>query len=479
MIPVSLEWICEQVQGQLVQAAVGSVSPSAVLQGEVVIDSRNLQAGDLFIAIQGPNFDGHNFCNEVAQQGAFACIVERDLGLAVPQIIVSDSRLALGALGAAVKAEVQPKSVAITGSSGKTTVKEMVAAILRHAPSVDGDVLATLGNFNNDIGVPLTLLRLTHAHRYGVFELGANHRGEIAYTTGLVRPDVAMINNVAPAHVEGFGDICGVAKAKTEIFRGLGEQGIALTNADSEFHDYWQRELAGQHWQTFGLGTERPADYQAHDIELNEDGCAQCRVTTPDGEYSLTLPVPGRHNVANALAAIALCRGLGLPMAEILSGFQHMQSVPGRMLQHTPWSHVRLIDDTYNANVGSAKAAIDVLASLPGRRIFVLGDMGELGTQARAYHEEVGAHGIQAGIDGFYTLGVLSQSASEIFNGHGGRHFDSVESLVAGLQDEIASGEALTILVKGSRSARMERIVNALLTAAQEEQKQQRGNAAC
>lgn len=471
MIPVSLAWITTQVDGEL-----HAQSPQQIIDQHVVIDSRQVQPGDLFIAIKGPNFDAHDFCTDVVAKGAAALIVERRLDLDIAQIVVADSRAALGALGAAVKAEVKPKSVAITGSSGKTTVKEMVAAILRHAPSVTGEVLATDGNYNNDIGVPLTLLRLTHEHSYGVFELGANHRGEIAYTTGLVKPDVAMINNVAPAHVEGFGDICGVAKAKTEIFRGLGAQGLALTNADSEFHDYWQRELGDQHWQTFAI--DHNADYRAIAVQLDENGCAQFELVTAEGNWPVQLPVPGRHNVANALAAVAVCRALGLSIEEILSGFQHMLSVPGRMLTHTPWPHVRLIDDTYNANVGSAKAAIDVLASLPGRRIFVLGDMGELGTQARAYHEEVGEHGISAGIDGLYTLGILSQSASEIFNGHGGRHFDSVDSLVTALHEEIRSEATLTILVKGSRSARMERIVEALLNAAKEEE-QHRRNAAC
>ena len=481
MIPVSLQWITEKVSGHL-QAGDGelvipcSALAKTAMHGMVRIDSRTIQPGDVFIAIKGPNHDGHDFADAVAEAGAIAIICSTPVTAEIPQILVDDTHQALGALAAAVKAEVQPKSCAITGSSGKTTVKEMVATILRQAQSVKGKVLATAGNYNNDIGVPLTLLELTHEHEYGVFELGANHRGEIAYTTNLVKPDVALINNIAPAHVEGFGDICGVVKAKTEIFRGLGEQGIAITNADSDFHEYWLRELEGKNHHTFGLNTEL-ADVSAADIELDSEGCASFSLRADAQTTPVKLAVPGRHNVKNALAAIAICRGLGIPLAEIVSGFGAMPTVPGRMNVHTPAPGIRVIDDTYNANVGSAKAAIDVLASLPGKRIFVFGDMGELGTQARAYHEEVGAHAITAGIDGLFTLGVLSQSASEIFNGHGGRHFDSAESIVGALLELIAEGGDVTILVKGSRSSRMERIVESLLAV--DLQPYLQGKAAC
>lgn len=472
MIPVTLHWIAKQVDGQLVDTTTGAIK----VKGHVVIDSRQVAAGDLFIAIKGPNFDAHDFLAQVAEAGACGVICEREMPIEVPQIIVQDTRRALGDLAAAVKAEVNPRSVAITGSSGKTTVKEMIGAILAQADSVKGEVLVTAGNYNNDIGVPLTLLRLTQAHTHAVLELGANHRGEIAYTTSLVKPDAAMINNVAPAHVEGFGDICGVAKAKTEIFRGLGETGLALTNADSDFHEFWLRELQGRNHKTFGI--ENPeADLRATDIKINQDGCAQFTLHAEGETHRVTLTLPGKHNVLNALAAVAMCRALGLSFAEIVRGFSNMQAVPGRMVVHKPVPGVQLIDDTYNANVGSAKAAIDVLASLPGRRLFVFGDMGELGANARAYHEEVGAYAISAGIDGLFTLGVLSQSASEIFNGHGGRHFDSIEALVDGLLEEIRQQPEITVLVKGSRSSRMERIVTSLL--AHDLNTQRRGKTAC
>ncbi|RUO23521.1 UDP-N-acetylmuramoyl-tripeptide--D-alanyl-D-alanine ligase [Aliidiomarina iranensis] len=491
MIPVSLAWVAEKTQGQLQGGSGEALLPSScvakhVVTGNVVIDSRQVQPGDLFIALKGPNHDAHDYADGVAAAGAIAIICSRPLDCDVPQILVADTHAALGQLAAAVKAEVAPKSVAITGSSGKTTVKEMVAAILVQAPSVSGKVLATKGNFNNDIGVPLTLLALTDEHTYGVFELGANHRGEIAYTTDLVKPDVALINNIAPAHVEGFGDVCGVAKAKSEIFRGLSPEGIAITNADSDFHEHWQRDLADAQHLTFGLSAAT-ADIAASDIQLDNDGCAQFQLhvrntgaekaAKPEATASVKLTLPGKHNVKNALAAVAICHALGVPLNEIITGFSAMVAVPGRMNVHTPRAGLRVIDDTYNANVGSAKAAIDVLASLPGKRIFVFGDMGELGTQARAYHEEVGAHAITAGIDGLFTLGVLSQSASEIFNGHGGQHFDSVESLTTALLEMIQQTPEITILVKGSRSSRMERIVESLLT--EDVQIHSRGQAAC
>ncbi|TRW50411.1 UDP-N-acetylmuramoyl-tripeptide--D-alanyl-D-alanine ligase [Aliidiomarina halalkaliphila] len=472
MIPVTLHWVASHVDGVLVDHTTGALK----VKGNVVIDSRQLNVGDLFIAIKGPNFDGHDFIEAAEKAGACAVICDREVSTPLPQIRVRDTRRALGDLAAAVKADVAPRTVAITGSSGKTTVKEMVAAILQQAESVHGEVLATQGNFNNDIGVPLTLLRLTQNHTHAVIELGANHRGEIAYTTGLVKPDAAMINNVAPAHVEGFGDICGVAKAKTEIFRGVPEGGLVLTNSDSEFHEYWLRELDGRNHRTFGIDNSE-ADLRATDIQINQEGCAQFTLHAEGETHRIQLTLPGKHNVMNALAAVAMCRALGLSFAEIVRGFGKMQAVPGRMVVHKPVPGVQLIDDTYNANVGSAKAAIDVLASLPGRRLFVFGDMGELGANARAYHEEVGAYAISAGIDGLFTLGVLSQSASEIFNGHGGRHFDSIDAVVDGLLEEISQHPEITILVKGSRSSRMERIVESLLAANLTTQR--RGKATC
>ncbi|MCC5855797.1 MAG: UDP-N-acetylmuramoyl-tripeptide--D-alanyl-D-alanine ligase [Idiomarina sp.] len=467
MIKVTLQWITDQLEGTLNQSNFESLEVTGV-----TIDSRTIQPGDLFIAIAGPNFNGHDFAAAALAQGAVAVVSQQPLELDGPVIQVEDTRHALGQLGAAVKREVAPKTIAVTGSSGKTTVKEMLAQILRE----QGNVLATRGNFNNDIGVPLTLLRLTHEHQYAVIELGANHRGEIAYTTGLTQPDVALINNVAPAHVEGFGDICGVARAKTEIFRGLGPEGVAITWADSEFHEYWLRELRDRQHRVFS-STTAEADVWAEAIEVNDDGCAQFILCTPHQQAQVTLNIPGVHNVNNALAATSACLALGIPIAQIVRGLSGVAPVPGRMCSHQPRPGLRIIDDTYNANVGSARAALDVLGSLTGHRIFVLGDMGELGTNARAYHEEIGDYAITVGIDELYTLGVLSQSASEVFNGHGGQHFENYEALVAALLARTEQHEQITILVKGSRSAQMERVVQALLD--QNNENTSRGKAAC
>ncbi|MBA3987582.1 MAG: UDP-N-acetylmuramoyl-tripeptide--D-alanyl-D-alanine ligase [Idiomarina sp.] len=465
MIAVDLAWVAEAVTGEL--QLNGSETTSDAVINRVTIDSRDVQAGDLFIAIQGPRFDGHDYAAQAIQDGAVAVISMHALKLDAPVIVVKDTRYALGQLAAAVKQRCEVKTIAMTGSSGKTTVKEMCAAILRQ----HGKVLATQGNFNNDIGVPLTLLNHTPEHDYAVIELGANHRGEIAYTTGLTKPDVALINNVSPAHVEGFGDIWGVAHAKSEIAKGLPANGVIWTNGNSRFHSFWLQEYAQRQHKVFAVANpELPkqvqADIWAQDIQLDAQGCAAFTLCLGDKRQPVKVPIPGEHNVANAVAAAALCSELGVNIESIASGIASIQPVPGRMNVHTVRPNLRIIDDTYNANVASAKAAIDALASFNGYRVMVLGDMGELGAHAREYHEEVGAHGIQAGIDNLFTLGVLSQSASETFNGHGGQHFDHQDALVAALVETMTQQQELTILVKGSRSARMERVVEALITRA-------------
>lgn len=472
MISVSLRWIAEQVGGQL--------------HGEdreverVTIDSRQVKPGDLFIAISGPRFDGHDYAKQAVTDGAVAIISERPLDVSVPVIVVKDTRYALGLLAAAVKASCNVKTIAMTGSSGKTTVKEMCASILRRS----GQVLATQGNFNNDIGVPLTLLNLTRDHDYAVIELGANHRGEIAYTTQLTKPDVALINNVSPAHVEGFGDIWGVARAKSEIAKGLGDAGVMFTNANSEFYPFWQGEFATRTHKVFAVeGAEQYDNFKlpdaalyATEVTLDQQGCATFTLHCGDATQRIYVPVPGAHNVANAVAAAALCSELSVSLADIAAGIADLAPVPGRMNVKQVRSGLRVIDDTYNANVASAKAALDVLASFSGYRVMVLGDMGELGAHAREYHEEVGEHAIVAGIDNLFTLGVLSQSASQTFNGHGGQHFDNQDALVSALADIMNTYNDVTILVKGSRSARMERIVDALVEYAPT---RQAGDLAC
>lgn len=456
MIPVSLSWVAEQVQGQL----IGNKGADIIIQG-VSTDTRTIAADDLFIALLGPNFDGHKFIQQAAQSGAVAAIISEPVesvsGAAeLPCILVEDSKLALGLLAAAIKARIAPKTVAITGSSGKTTVKEMVAAIL----SRRGKVLATKGNFNNDIGVPLTLLRLEQEHEFAVIELGANHLGEIAYTTNLVKPDVATIVNAAAAHLEGFGSLLGVARAKSEIFKGLADNGLAVLNADSQFFAFWQGKLRLNKVQTFSVDGD--SDFHGEDVTLGLDGCGQFNLCTPEGQIAVSLSLPGLHNVSNALVAAALAMRVGASLQDIKDGLQFMPHVSGRLHVKQLTNQVKILDDTYNANVASVNAGIDLLASFAGRKVLVLGDMAELGEKARYYHEKVGEYAMQQGIDEVYSLGVLSQSASEVFKHHG-KHFSQIEALVSYLYQQLGAEQRdISILVKGSRSARMERVVQAL-----------------
>lgn len=454
MISVTLAWIAEKVGGRLVgeDKTISKVST----------DTRDGLTGALFIALKGPNFDAHRFTEQARQGGAEALLVEKPQQTELSQIVVEDTRYALGLLGAAVKAEVAPKTVAITGSNGKTTVKEMLFSIL----SLKDSTLATAGNFNNDIGVPLTLLRLENQHKYAVIELGANHPGEIGYTTQLTKPDVAILNNVSAAHVEGFGSVHGVARAKTEIFRGLGSQGVAITPLESEYSQSWEPVCANYHWQTFGLSDQ--ADVYATDIQLNDEGHPTFTLHIDGQAEAVTLQLSGRHNVLNALSASAAAYQLGASLADIISGLELVTPAKGRLTTIKVSEHLRIIDDTYNASVASTKAALDLLGSYSGYRIFVLGDMGELGAEARAYHEEIGEHAIGTGIDNLYSLGVLSQSASEVFNGHGGKHFSQLDALVQAILQRLTeqqSKQSVTVLVKGSRSAHMERVVAALQSA--------------
>lgn len=446
MIRLTLSEIAAAVEGQLNGADADITS--------VTTDTRQIKPGDLFIALVGASFDGHEFVAQAAQLGAGAVIVERLLEIDIPQIVVEDSQHALGALGAYVKAKVNPKTVAITGSNGKTTTKEMVAAIL----GLEGEVLATAGNFNNEIGVPLTLLRLTYEHQFAVVELGANHKGEIAYTSSLTRPDVALINNVMPAHIEGFGSIQGVAQAKSEIFSGLKEHGVAIVNGDSDFLSYWQQRVKDKPLKWFS-SQNQDAHVFATDIQLNEQGLASFTLQAPQGQQVISLPVPGLHNVSNALAAASLCLEIGVSLATIAKGFAHMQAAKGRLNVHQVRPGLTLIDDTYNANLASAQAAIDLLTIYPGKRIFVVGDMGELGDQARQYHQELGEYALSKQVEAVAAVGVLSlhtaQGAGEI-----GHYFAEKAALYTWLEQQISEkNQPISILVKGSRSAHMEEVV--------------------
>ncbi len=448
MINADLNWIAKVLDCEL----LGDNTPFSTIE----TDTRKIESGQVFLALKGPNFDGHKFADVAAEKGAVALIVEQKLALDIPQFVVENTRLALGELGRAVKAQVAPKTVAITGSVGKTTVKEMAAAILSQL----GSVLATKGNFNNDIGVPLTLLRLEEHHQYAVVELGANHIGEIGYTTDLVKPDVAGIANVAEAHLEGFGDLFGVARAKGEIFQGLPQGGTAVVNADSEFIDYWLARLTDKNVTQFSMLSQK--DIWAEEIELDELGRARFELCYKSDKVAVSLPVSGQHNVANAMVAAALVLPLGVSLQQVASGLAKMPQVKGRVNVIEVNSQLTLVDDTYNANVRSVKAAIDLLANSSGYTILALGDMAELGEDARIYHQEVGEYAKQQGIDKLYSLGVLSQSASDVYK-QPGLHFSTREKLLTELQNELSAVNGkVTILVKGSRSSRMELLVEEL-----------------
>ncbi|WP_286263074.1 UDP-N-acetylmuramoyl-tripeptide--D-alanyl-D-alanine ligase [Thalassotalea atypica] len=449
MIPLLLSELSLAVDGQLVG--------KDFTIGHVGTDSRALKKDDVFLALKGPNFDGHRFIEQVSNLGASALVVDHQVDSALPQIIVKDTRIALGKIGAFIKVKSAPKTVGITGSSGKTTVKEMVAAILSRL----GNVLATQGNFNNDIGVPLTLMRLTPEHDFAVIEMGANHIGEIAYTTELVKPDVAIINNIAAAHLEGFGDLCGVARAKGEIFEGLPQHGVAIYNQDCKLANKWQWRLTDKNVRKFSCNTK--SDSYSSDVELDEDGCANFKLHTHVGSTYIQLVIPGKHNVCNAVAAAAIAIECGASLDDVRLGLAQMEPVKGRLNLYQLGDDFKLIDDSYNANVESIKAATELLANYAGYRVLVLGDMAELGSDARMYHQEVGEYAKELGINCLLTLGVLSQSTADAFK-EDGQHFSSREQLLMHLYEVLGKqSQQISILVKGSRSAHMEHVVQDII----------------
>ncbi|MGB1300402.1 MAG: UDP-N-acetylmuramoyl-tripeptide--D-alanyl-D-alanine ligase [Pseudoalteromonas tetraodonis] len=425
-------------------------------------DTRTLCDGEVFLALKGPNFDGHKFIEQAKQKGAIGVIVDHAVDTDIAQFVVADTRIALGTIGTAVMAQVAPKTIAITGSVGKTTVKEMCAAIL----SSKGDVLATKGNFNNDIGVPLTLLRLEPQHRFAVIELGANHIGEIAYTTAMTKPDVAVVCNVAAAHLEGFGSLQGVAQAKGEIYDGLKEDGIAIVNCDSDFSQYWLDKLATRNIKCFS--SSEKLDIWAEDISLDAQARASFTLCTKQHSVPVKLALPGKHNISNALIAAALTSEFDVSLEEIASALATMGEVKGRVNLIEASDSLTIIDDTYNANVKSVKAAIDLLSDIQGHRILALGDMGELGEDARKYHQEVGEYALAQGIDELFTLGVLSKCASDVF-GLPNRHFSNREQMLQQIQNSISKvDKKITLVVKGSRSSRMELLVTDLVNGQQQ-----------
>ncbi|WP_312933078.1 UDP-N-acetylmuramoyl-tripeptide--D-alanyl-D-alanine ligase [Pseudomonas sp.] len=443
---MSLSQLIEPLQASLLGA-------DARFDG-VSIDSRSVVPGQLFIALSGPRFDGHDYLADVQAKGAVAALVEREVpGIDLPQLLVADCRQALGQLGALNRAAFTQPVAAITGSSGKTTVKEMLASILR----TRGDVLATRGNLNNDLGAPLTLLEIAPQHSAAVIELGASRLGEIRYTVGLTRPQVVILNNAGTAHVGEFGGPEKIVEAKGEILEGLGEGGTAILNLDDKAYPIWHARAGSHRVISFALSNPH-ADVHASDIGLDARGCPSFVLHSAQGHAAVQLNLLGTHNVSNALAAAAAAFAMGMDLAHTVIGLNAVQPVKGRTVAQLAPTGARVIDDTYNANPTSMCAAIDILAGFSGRTVLVLGDIGELGQWAEEGHRQVGEYACGK-VDALYAVGTQMAHAVDAY-GHNGHHFASQAELIEAVRGQ-ATGNT-TILIKGSRSAAMENVVAAL-----------------
>jgi UDP-N-acetylmuramoyl-tripeptide--D-alanyl-D-alanine ligase len=413
-------------------------------------DSRSIGPGELFVALRGKNFDAHDFVAAAATRGAAAAMVERGGEPGIPAIRVESTRAALGRLAAAWRERFDIPVVAVTGSNGKTTVKEMLGAVLAR----EARVLCTHGNLNNDVGLPLTLFRLDSTFRYAVVELGANHVGEIAALSRLARPQLGIVTQCAPAHLEGFGSIERVARAKGELFESLGPRGTAVINADDAYADLWRRMAGDCRQVTFGL-------CQAADVSatwFTQDELTRLMLITPVGSVEVKLRLLGRHSVMNALAATAAALALDVSLDRVQAGLESLRPIHGRLRALCGPGATRIIDDTYNANPTSLRAGLEVLSAYARPYWLVLGDMAELGVGAEAFHREAGLLAREHGVERLYCVGTLSAQAAETF-GEGARHFESQEALVNAVREEL---DRATLLIKGSRSMRMERVVQAL-----------------
>ena len=446
---------------------------------QVSINTRTVSEGDLFIAIKGENFDAHEYLQQAEEKGACAVVVEKTTELALPQLQVKDTRIALGQIASLWRDAFSLPVAAITGSCGKTTVKEMTTAIFQQATE---QVLATKGNLNNDIGVPLTLMRLNNEHKMAVIEIGANHIGEIDQLVNYVKPDVAVITNVAHAHIEGFGSIEGVAKAKAEIYNGLENNGTAVINADDTFADYWQeycQTLVSEKSntkaiKTLSFGLDKPADISA-DYKPVDNGL-ELTIKTPNGEKVIHLKQYGKHNVYNALAATALALSLDCTLEQVKLGLENFSNVSGRLEQKAGIEDAIIFDDSYNANPGSVRAGIDAIQQLQGEAVLILGDMGELGEESEKLHYQLGIDAAKLGVKQLFTVGIKSNETCKGFNSviekNDGKalHFSTKDELLHKVKNYLqhsSSGEKehkrKIVLVKGSRTMGMESVVDALL----------------
>jgi len=445
----------EAVQGRFIgtDVAISSVS----------IDTRAIQPGQLYIAIKGHNFDGNEFVEQAEEAGAIAAIVHKGVKTSLPHIVVDDTRLALAELAGAwrrllsVRGKESLSVVGITGSNGKTTVKEMVAAIL----AVNAPVLFTQGNLNNDIGVPLTLLRLNEQHRYAVIEMGANHAGEIAYTSTYAQADVVIITNAGAAHLEGFGSVGGVAKAKGEIIETLKKDGVAVINYDDDYFDYWQSVSGNKSVLSFGLNSGADVTAKAIKTEIRNNAfVTSFELVSAQGTVDIILKLAGEHNIVNALAATAASLALGIDLKQIKQGLENVKPVTGRLQPLVSRLGNIVIDDTYNANSSSLKAGLEVLANFKGKPWLVLGAFGELGTDSPKMHEEMGRLIKASGVARLLAVGADSKNTVQAF-GIGATFFEKQQDLIDVLKQELKGDE--TILIKGSRAQHMENVAAALV----------------
>jgi UDP-N-acetylmuramoyl-tripeptide--D-alanyl-D-alanine ligase len=422
----------------------------------VATDTRALAPGDLFVALKGERFDGHDYLEQARQAGAAGALVSDVQPSNLPQVIVKDTLAGLQEYAVSWRGDFHLPVIGVTGSNGKTTVKQMLSGICARR----GPVLATVGNLNNHIGVPLTLLSLREEHKTAIVEMGANHPGEIAQLAGMARPEIGVVNNAGDAHLEGFGSREGVAQAKGELFAELGDRGIAVINADDDYAPLWRELAGGADILTFGLAEHANVRAVNPQPEPPEAPTAMDFVlATPIGSQNVTLPLPGVHNVRNALAAAACAVALGMDLRDIAAGLMAVRPAPGRLSWRRAHNGARLLDDSYNANPTSLRAGLELLGAVQARRWLVLGDMGELGRGSEQLHFAAGEDARALGIERLYALGPLARHAAAGF-GAGAVHFDDAGALIAEVRERLSPGVA--VLVKGSRSSRMERVVAGL-----------------
>lgn len=434
----------------------GRLVGADVLFDAVSTDTRTLQPGMLFVALKGPNFDGHEYVKMAAERGAVAALVEKELPVALPQVVVPDALAALSQFAHAWRMQFTYPVIGVTGSNGKTTTKEMLGSILAEL----GTCLVTRGNLNNHIGVPLTLLTMTAAHSAAVIEMGASNVGEIAHLAQLAAPTIGVVTNAGAAHLEGFGGLQGVAKGKGELFLALPGKGTAIINADDDFADYWRARCSANTIYSFGV--DRAADFTASKVLAHHDAAGfqtRFELITPQGVCAISLQLAGIHNLRNALGAAAAAYAAGATLGQIQTGLNNMRPVGGRLQPKPAIKGASLIDDSYNANPNSVRAGIDALQSRGGRRWLIFGEMLELGPDAPQLHVDVGVYARTAGVERLLAVGSNARHAVEAF-GNGGQWFASLDELIAVAQADLAPG--VTVLIKGSRGNRLERAAAAL-----------------